>query len=195
MIRGIHLVSAQFGADGKPIQYRIEPKDGITDPAKHVGPARLVQEDALFYAVATGLGAFGVAYSVTISTVPFYWIRETRELTTWSAAKTLLQQGPTGDVLNHHNAEVWISPYTSDALITRRDSVPAPEASQLAGPNDNPFVRLMSELPALREVAAEIQGDGIPDELSAIAGAVLAAFLKNFPLLVPPVSALKFIAC
>jgi hypothetical protein len=189
MIRGLLLVSAQFDDDGQPLQYRIEPSNGITDPQKHTGPAKLVQDDATFNALATGLGAFGVVYSVTLASVPFYWITETREKTDWPSARKLLRQGPRGDILKHHNAEVWINPYTAETLITRRDVVASPpDAGKMAGANVNPFVVLMRDLPALRKIAADIQGGDIANEISAEAGAVLAAFLKNFPLIVPTVS-------
>jgi hypothetical protein len=192
MIRGLLLVSAQFDNNGQPVQYHIEPTDGITDPQKHTGPAKLVQDDATFNALATGLGAFGVVYSVTLATVPFYWITETRQKTDWPSARKLLQQGPEGDILKHHNAEVWINPYTAETLITRRDVVASPpDASKMAGANENPFFILMRDLPALRKIAADIQGGDIANELSAEAGVVLAAFLKNFPLIVPTVSATK----
>lgn len=123
MIRGVTLVSANFGHDGKPIVYRIEPTKGMTDPEKHRSTSILIQDDDNFNAITVGLGAFGIVYSITIETVPFYWIREYREFVDWSVAKKQLQQGSNGDILRFHNAEVWLNAYTSHTLITKREKV------------------------------------------------------------------------
>jgi hypothetical protein len=189
MICSVHLVSAKFDANGQPIQYRIEPTNGITDPALHSPPTMLIQNDETFNAVTTGLGAFGVVYAVTISSVPFYWITETRQKVDWPTAKSLLEQGPRGDILKHHNAEVWINPYTADTLITRRDLVATQPPGELAGPTISPFASLLQELPALRVLAESIINDKNVafKDVSFEAGVTLAAFLKNFPLLVPTV--------
>jgi FAD/FMN-containing dehydrogenase len=186
MICSVHLVSAKFDANGQPIQYRIEPTSGITDPKLHSNPAVLIQDDATFNAIVTGLGAFGVVYSVTITTVPFYWVKETRQMVDWPTARRLLEQGPEGDILKHHNAEVWINPYTFETLITRRDLVQKP-TGPLAAPKQNLFATLVQQLPALRLVMETIKDDKVDDDLSSEVGATLAAFLKNFPLLVPTV--------
>jgi hypothetical protein len=187
MICSVHLVSAKFDINGQPIQCRIEPTAGITDPKLHSAPVVLIQNDETFNAVVTGLGAFGVVYAVTITTVPFYWITETREMVDWQTARQLLSQGPGGDILKHHNAEVLINPYTLETLITRRDLVTTKPTGQLAGPSLNVFATLVQQLPALRSVTETIKEDPVVDDLSFEVGATLAAFLKNFPLLVPTV--------
>jgi hypothetical protein len=190
MICGVTLVSAQFDANDQPILYYIEPTDGITDPRLHEPPTILIQDDAIFNAVVTGLGAFGVIYSVTITTVPFYWIEEKREIVQWSVAKKLLQQGATGDILKYHNAEVWINPYTSEAVVTRRSQVTSKPASELGGASTHPFATLFKELPALRVLMQEItEGEEtISDDVSEGAGYVLGNFFRIFPLLLPIVS-------
>jgi hypothetical protein len=190
MICGVTLVSAQFDANDQPILYYIEPKEGITDPKLHNSPAILIQDDPTFNAVVTGLGAFGVVYSVTISTVPFYWISETREIVEWSAAKTLLQQGATGDILKYHNSEVWINPYTSEAIITRRTQITSKPTSELGGATTHVFATLLKELPALRALIKHINQDEefLVEDVSEDLGYVLAFFFRNFPLLLPTVS-------
>lgn len=188
MIRSIHLVSGQFDANGQPIQYRIEPAAGITNPKLHTAPPVLIQNDESFNAVVTGLGAFGVVYAVTLATVPFYWVTETRQMVDWPTAKKLLAQGPDGDILKHHNAEVLINQYTGQALITRRDLVTTPPTGKLAGKNMSIFATLVQQLPALRSVTQAIKDGDVVDNVSSDVGATLAAFLKNFPLLVPAVS-------
>jgi hypothetical protein len=184
MIIGINLVSAQFDESGCPIQYRIEPTNGITDPKLHNSPWVLKQDDREFYAVLTGLGAMGVIYSVTITTVPFYWVRELRQILDWSTAKKLLAQGPQGDILKYHNAEVWVNPYTSDTLLTLRETTTTQPAGTLAGPSSNMWDALVKALPALQIVANHIFPNFDP---SKELGIVLGMFLKCFPLLVPPV--------
>lgn len=188
MIRGIHLVSAQFDANGQPIQYRIEPTAGITDPKLHSAPTVLIQNDETFNAMVTGLGAFGVVYAVTLETVPFYWIKETRQMVDWQTARRLLAQGPDGDILKHHNAEVLINQYTGQALITRPDLVTTPPTGPLAGRNMSIFATLVQQLPALRAVTEAIKGGYVVDDITTELGATLAAFLKDFPLLLPAVS-------
>lgn len=187
MIIGINLVSGQFDAkSGLPIQYRIEPTDGITDPKQHSAPWVLIQDDVEFNATMTGLGAMGVIYSITINTLPFYWVRELREIVDWSTARGLLEQGPQGDILKYHNAEVWINAYTSQALVSRREIMTSRPAGELADKSLNMFAALIDDLPAFQTVMYHIfEGDFDPAKLF---GTILALFLRLFPLLVPSVT-------
>lgn len=194
MIRSVHLVSAKFDAKGQPIQYRIEPTDGLTDPKLHPAAPVLLQDDKTFNAVVTSLGAFGVVYAVTIATVPFYWIKETRELTDWPEAKKQLEQGPEGDILKYHNSEVWLSPYTSKALISKREAVTTnPGGQQLTDRNLDALATLAHELPALRSLAEAVKGrpGSAADHIFFEVGVTVGAFLKHFPLLVPTVSGIS----
>jgi hypothetical protein len=191
MIVGVNLVSATFDTAGMPIQYRIEPANGITDPGKvKPGSPILVQDNEAFNAAVTELGALGVIYSATISTVPMYWVKETREMIDWSKAKQLLQQGPSGDILKYHNAEVWINPYTSNVLITRRELTPAPPPGQISEPSISIYASLVKALPALRTVTEAIDwtDTALDEELFKTLGITLAKILMAFPLLVPSVS-------
>ncbi len=220
MIRGVTLVSANFGPDGKPIVYRIEPSNGITDPQKHPKTSVLVQDDATFNAIIVGLGAFGVVYSVTIETVPFYWIREFRESVDWSVAKKRLQQGPSGDILSFHNAEVWLNAYNSRALITKREVVTDPpkppfwkrvvnaipclhcivplplentDDALSPDPPAHAFDALLDAIPALKRIWESIAGtDGLVEEGIRELGKVLGLLLNHFPRLVPAVSHLIY---
>jgi hypothetical protein len=190
MIRGITLVSAKFGADGKPTIYRIEPTSGMTDPNRHSGPTVLIQDDKTFHAMIVGLCAFGVVYSVTIETLPFYWIVETRELSDWPAVKTLLEEGPDGSILKHHNSEVWMNAYTHQALITRREVTTTPPK----GDGDSTvsiFATLIKQLPALEKVlhAMEIDLLVFGNDIIRDLGQILGLILKAFPLVIPFVSA------
>jgi len=189
MIVGINLISCQFNdKSGLPIQYRIEPTNGITDPQLYRDSWVLVQDDREFNAAMTGLGALGVIYSVTIATVPFYWVHEVREMVDWPTAKGLLQQGPQGDILKHHNAEVWVNPYTFKTLLTRREVTTTPPAGELAGPNVGIHAALLKDLPGLQAVLNHIFRDDVTDitnHLAKLLGIILALFLKLFPLLLP----------
>jgi len=192
MIRGVNLVSAKFGPDGKPIIYRIEPTGGITDPNRHSGPVVLLQDDKTFNAVIVGLCAFGVVYSITIETLPFYWVEETRQLVDWSTAKGFLEQGPNGSILKCHNSEVWLNPYTKQALITRREVTTTPPKDG-GDSSVSVFVTLIKLLPALKTVLQKMEKtfQNIGDDIIRELGQILAGILKEFPLLIPFVSAYK----
>jgi hypothetical protein len=190
MICGVTLVSAQFDANDQPILYRIEPTDGITDPKLHDSGTTLIQDDAQFNGMVTGLCLSGVIYSVTITTVPFYWVFEEREFVDWSSVKQSLEKGPEGDILKYHNAEVWVNPYTSKALVSRRTAVTVKPPGELSTGNVSAFVTFANALPALRKLAGDIHG--LSEELLLGAyreiGATVAVVLNLFPLLVPSVS-------
>jgi hypothetical protein len=170
-----------------PIVYRIEPTNGITDSSKSIPNVTLVQDDATFNAVIVGLGAFGVVYSVTIETVPFYWIKETRESVDWSAAKKRLQKGPDGDILKYHNSEIWLNPYTSHAIITKREVV-ATLPPGVSSPSTNAFVTFIHAIPAFEKIWKAIsKPGGLLDDLYRELGRIVALLLKALPLLVPAV--------
>lgn len=68
-IRSLEIVA------GNGIVYRVEPQDGITDPAKHEAfykahpaevPVVLLQDDDKFYSAVVSMGCFGIIYSVII---------------------------------------------------------------------------------------------------------------------------------
>jgi hypothetical protein len=188
MIIGINLISGQFDTgSGLPIRYRIEPTNGITNPKSYPPSWILIQDDREFHAAMTGLGAIGVIYSITITTVPFYWVRELREMVDWPTARGLLEQGPQGDILKYHNAEVWINPYTSKVLLTRREKLTTPPAGELADSNSHMFAAITKDLSALHAVVDHIFSDPVID-LEGLLGIILALLLRLFPLLLPSVS-------
>ena len=177
MIRGVTVVSANFGSNGLPIVYRIEPTNGMTDPQKHIPDVTLVQDETTFNAIIVGLGAFGVVYSVTIETVPFYWIKETREIIDWSAVKERL--GPNGDILKYHTNEILMNAYTSPALVTKWELVTERPPADAASPPRNPFVTLVHALPALEKIWQLISKPGdLLDDLYRELGECLSGPLK-----------------
>ena len=126
---------------------------------------------------------------MTIETVPFYWVVETRQLTDWSTAKGLLEQGPSGSILKCHNAEIWLNPYTKKALITRRE-VTTTSPKDSGNISMSVFMTLIKLLPALKTVFDHLEKifHNIGDDFIRELGQILAGFLKEFPLLIPAVS-------
>lgn len=112
------------------IKYRIEPTQGITDPAKHLAnypDIQLVQNDDWFNTVSVSMGCTGIIYSVILEVMPAYWLKEVRTLTTWEQVKTLLTEGKV--FADNRHFEVLINPYsfngTHTCLITTRNITPS----------------------------------------------------------------------
>jgi hypothetical protein len=117
---------------------RIEPSNGITDPANFRGhlaedvtiPVTLVQDDDEFNAVSVSMGSMGVVTAVVLKTVDKFWLREERTLHRWSdLAKpggyvdTLVRR-PGGAGYPDH-VELYVNPYADEqgehlCLLTRR---------------------------------------------------------------------------
>jgi hypothetical protein len=161
---------------------RIEPKAGITDPAKWVAKhpdIELVQDDDFFNAVLVGIGCMGVIYSVVLSVQDRYWMIEQRSLSKWSDVKRELQGG--APLRDNRHWEVLINPYQINGdytcLITRRNPLEAPNAPAQNLPQRNFIVELLAK--------------------ARFSGAVLLAAINHFPDLVPQVidQALGSLAC
>lgn len=126
---------------------KIEPSDGMTDPAKFKGsvhappdsyPAELKQDDRLFNAAAVSLGCLGIVYAVTLRVVPKFWLKEVRTMTTWGALKApggFIERLRTGQKLVDGSGddpefyEIYFNPYppkpgqgpeTHECLLTLR---------------------------------------------------------------------------
>lgn len=117
-----HYVGTTVGGTATPnagvFLYRIEPSDGITDPAKYDDPEiALIQDDDVFYATIVSMGCFGVIYSVVIEVMQQYWLEEVRELTTLDKVMAMLKPNPNNagsvpDVLlNNRHFEFLVHPY------------------------------------------------------------------------------------
>jgi FAD/FMN-containing dehydrogenase len=113
-VEAVELVT--LNDQNQPRLVRVERTAGLSDPAKwrarYPGPTfDLVQDDGLFHAARCGVGFLGVVYAVVTRTQPAYRLRETRTLTTWSAAlpqvRALLADA---DV---HSLHLWLNPYLS----------------------------------------------------------------------------------
>ncbi|MEM1137237.1 MAG: FAD-binding protein [Bacteroidota bacterium] len=107
MIRSIVIVTS-----GSKI-YRIEPENGITDPANHnESNTTLLQDDHIFNAVVVGLGCMGIIYSVVMEVENMYWLREVKRVYPWEEVKPLLANRSL-----HHGMRgvmVQVNPYTVD---------------------------------------------------------------------------------
>lgn len=178
---------------------KIEPKNGITDPAnprpmlqtpEGPVPARLIADDEIFNAVAVSLGCMGVVYAVVLRVEPRFWLKEVRTRATWGE---LSQPGgfisrilshaklDEGDAPDPSYYEIYFNPYPSRpggppashrCLLTRRYKL-AELPTQLT-PDDRKRGRFGSD--ALR-AAAELTGYG----------ARLMEFVNAHPDLVPKV--------
>jgi hypothetical protein len=103
--------------------YRIEPSNGITDPARYSDQLiQLIQDDDCFNAVICSMGCFGVIYSVVLEVMQMYWLEETRYLASLKDVMRDLAPNPNNpghvpDVLkNTRNYEVLIHPYPKDGF-------------------------------------------------------------------------------
>ena len=138
------IVSLQIvGRDGKVLQ--IEPTNGITKMAEFPGhleedpsiAVELKQADDLFNAVVVSMGCMGVVYAVVLRAVDRFWIRESRELTSWrelTKAGGFIErflQHPRDPQFPDH-VEITVCPYPRhpdqdhDVLLTKRTRLPTP---------------------------------------------------------------------
>jgi hypothetical protein len=149
---------------------RIEPRDGITDPAtwaaKHPD-IELVQDDDWFNAVQVGIGCMGVVYSVVLRVQPRYWMFEQRGVTTWRELKPRLRDG--APLRDNRHWEVLISPYEVNGehtcLITRRNPVDQPARPSHESLQRNFIVELLAK--------------------ARFSSAVLLSVINHFPDLLP----------
>ncbi|KAF9771249.1 hypothetical protein IL306_011131 [Fusarium sp. DS 682] len=109
LVRAIILVSETGTV------YQIEPKDGISDPAKFVqgDVQELKQDDDWFQAALIAMGCLGLVYSYIIEVVPTFFLSEVRALTTWQDYKTQLAGGLSSAPLQNHYFEIDLNPYVT----------------------------------------------------------------------------------
>lgn len=135
LVRSLDVVT--YDAQGNVIVQRVEPTNGITDPAKFATwvatqpvAIALVQDDNVFDAWTVSIGCLGAIYSVTLTAVPTYWLRETRTVEWWSDVQAAMAK----DLNSIDYYELLVSTWptnnggTSDrkCLVTRRVLVTDP---------------------------------------------------------------------
>jgi len=154
-----HTLGGKPGVAGVNL-YRIEPRDGITDPSKYADPTiQLIQDDACFNAAICSMGCFGVVYSVVLEVMQMYWLEENRSLTTLDKLLHTLAANPsnTGAIptalSSTRNYEVLVHPYPmKDGKVLAMDPAQPPSTyypyfkclvteRNIAPPPDNPAQR------------------------------------------------------
>lgn len=110
--------------------YRIEPLNGITDPAKYNArfPGnKLIQDDDFFNAVLVSMGCMGIIYSVILKVMDSYNLCEERigkeGETFWEDLK---QGNQIAELLQaNRHFEIWVNPYEvkgkHGCLVTKRN--------------------------------------------------------------------------
>jgi L-gulono-1,4-lactone dehydrogenase len=149
-LSGFALSLTLMLADGRVL--RMEPHDGITDPAKWTAKhpdVELVQDDDRFNAVQVGIGCMGVVCSLVLQVRERYWMKEQRTLSTWAQVK---QDILAGQVLaENRHYEVLVNPYLTNnqhtCLITRRNPVPEPAVPPDQLPTRNVLIELFARFP------------------------------------------------
>ena len=128
-IKSLHLLT--FDKDGNLVQKRIEPSDGITDPAtfKDQFPGlELVQDDTVFNAAIVSAGTLGVIYSLIIETQERFFLSEKRTMKLWREVKPRLQSILDDEEI--HSIHIWFNPYKIDGeihcVLTEYRKVPGP---------------------------------------------------------------------
>jgi hypothetical protein len=116
MVRSVLLAAG----DGKT--YRIEPANGISDPAKfNEADVTLVQHDDDFNAVLVSLGCMGIIYSYILEVLEMYWLEESKQMDKWSAVKPKLKDKSLLKEARH--VMVLVNPYETNGdhtcLVTR----------------------------------------------------------------------------
>lgn len=108
--------------------YRIEPADGITEPAAFANRRpdwTLLQNDTAFNAARVGMGCLGVIYSVTLAVQEKFYLREVRTMTTWDEVRPQLLEGKL--LAENRHCEIYFNPYEREGahhcLITTRNEV------------------------------------------------------------------------
>ena len=144
-------------------RYRIEPADGITDPAAFADRApgwTLLQDDAAFNAARVGIGCLGVIYAVTLAVRDRFYLREVRTPSSWDAVRELLLDGAL--LRDNEHCEIYFNPYERGGahacVITTRNEVSREQYDRDPHRARNAVVELLSQLPVTPWVINLIQG-------------------------------------
>jgi len=119
-VRSLELVGS--GGD----LYRIEPRNGITDPeafASRYPEWTLLQDDDAFNAARVGMGCLGIIYAVTLAVRSKFYLREVRTMSSWEEI-----EGELGKLLqDNDHCEIYFNPYPREGVhhcvLTTRNEV------------------------------------------------------------------------
>ncbi|MGV3620770.1 MAG: D-arabinono-1,4-lactone oxidase [Archangium sp.] len=114
-VQAIELVN--FDAHKNVRVMRVEPKNGLTDPAKYAaahpgGKHVLVQDDVLFHSARCAQGHLGVVSALTFKVTKQYVLQEDRTFMDWNSAWASLPAMFADP--KTHSVHVWINPYTTN---------------------------------------------------------------------------------
>jgi FAD/FMN-containing dehydrogenase len=149
------VVSLDIVAAGGRI-YRVEPGDGITDPAAYATrfPNRILrQDDRWFHAVLVSMGCMGVVYSVILKVVPRFWLQETRILSTWERLKPILRRG---DVFRNAHYELLLNPYEVNGEHGCLETYRTPHAPPVGTPHRDRHRHFFNELLSATPITAQV---------------------------------------
>lgn len=136
MVRSMDIIAA----GGKC--YRLEPADGITDPAKFNakyanGSVTLIQDDDKFHSAVVGFGLMGLVYSIVIEPVKTFYLKQRLWVTKWEEVKPRLENRSFFIAIDenwtpiakdsHGNypptrAQVFVNPYITKNFITKKET-------------------------------------------------------------------------
>lgn len=126
-VQAIELVN--FDANKNVRVMRVEPSNGITNPAKYAaahndGKHFLKQDDTLFHAARCAQGHLGVVSAITIKVTSKFVLQEDRTFSDWNTVWPTLPAMFADP--QTHSVHVWINPYTTNGstdnpsvLVTR----------------------------------------------------------------------------
>jgi L-gulono-1,4-lactone dehydrogenase len=132
---------------------RVEPGDGITDPAafadRHGDGQTLEQDDEVFAAAVCGIGCMGIVDSLVLEVRPRFWLRERRVVRRWKEVREELAGGMLG---RHDHYELFLDPYARkdgdcEVLVTTRDEVPEPTAGSPGDGERHPLIEMQASIP------------------------------------------------
>ncbi|MGH2855120.1 MAG: D-arabinono-1,4-lactone oxidase [Solirubrobacteraceae bacterium] len=147
-VRSLEVVAAGGGL------YRIEPTDGITDPAAFTAHQQggrpqwtLIQDDDTFDAARVGVGCLGVIYAVTVAVRGKFYLRERRTLSSWEQVRDHV-----GELLaDNEHCEIYFNPYPREGVhhcvVTTRNEVSREQYDRDPHRARNWLVELLSRLP------------------------------------------------
>jgi hypothetical protein len=148
LVRSLDLVIA----GGEVV--RVEPSDGITDPARFAsvfgGARRLIQDDRTFAAAVCGIGCMGIVHAVVIEVREKFWLKEVRKAGTWEDTRdTLTKEGVLG-AGDHY--ELFVNPYPRgdgkhNLLVTRRADTGPPSGELEDRARRHPLEEFEASLP------------------------------------------------